>query len=169
MVPVEQDPAFRIRPFRLADLPELVRLDRCCFPHSIAYDRFEMLHQLTSPGHFSLLAVPGDGGNPSLLGFIIAAAASPGRSGQIVTLDVHPDFRRQGIGRQLMAAAEQRLAGSGHPAVRLQVAVDNTGARKFYRGLGYHPAGRCPDYYPDGTDAVEMVKRIDDQRTGKKA
>lgn len=156
----EKDTTCRLRPFRLGDLPELVLLDRRCFPPAIAFDRFEMLYHLTSPSHFSLLAVPLSAESPTLLGFIIAGAGKAHREGQIVTLDVSPDFRRRGIGRLLMDAAEQRLADCGTPAVRLQVEEGNAGAREFYRGLGYRPAGHRPGYYPDGTDAVEMVKRI---------
>lgn len=160
MAPQEKDTTCRLRRFRPGDLPGMLRLDQHCFPPSIAFDRFEMYYYVRSRRHITLLAIPLAAGSPSLLGFIIAEAGRAGRDGQIVTLDVEPGCRRQGIGRLLMDAAEQRLASCGNPAVRLQVAEDNTGAREFYRGLGYRQAGRRPGYYPDGTDAVEMVKRL---------
>jgi ribosomal-protein-alanine N-acetyltransferase len=52
-------------------------------------------------------------------------------------LAVHPDFRKQGLGRMMMlvlhAAARLRKA----PRIRLKVYKSNTGARKLYRSLGY--------------------------------
>jgi ribosomal-protein-alanine N-acetyltransferase len=150
----------RLRPFRRSDLPHLVRLDRRCFSAAIAYDRFEMVYHLTAPRHICLLAVPIAGGPPPLLGFVIAAAGRTGGEGQIITIDVDPDARRRGVGRLLLEAAEEQLAAYGNREVRLQVAEDNAGAREFYQGHGYTAIGLRPDYYPDGTDAVEMVKRI---------
>jgi ribosomal-protein-alanine N-acetyltransferase len=160
-----ENPICRLRPFRPGDLEELVRLDQRCFRPAIAYDRLEMLFQLTSPGHFTLLAIPRAGDDPSLLGFVIAESGRRGRKSQIVTLDVHPGVRRRGIGRRLLEAAEQRLAALGSRTVQLQVAEDNTGAREFYQGLGYRPAGHLPAYYADGTNAVEMVKSLSGQES----
>jgi ribosomal protein S18 acetylase RimI-like enzyme len=60
-----------------------------------------------------------------------------GHRGWINYLAVHPDHRRRGLGRLLMAAAEQRLAELGCPKVNLQVRAANVGAVEFYRRIGY--------------------------------
>jgi ribosomal protein S18 acetylase RimI-like enzyme len=60
-----------------------------------------------------------------------------GHRGWINYLAVHPDHRRGGLGRLLMAAAEQRLRQQGCPKVNLQVRSDNPSAVHFYRRLGY--------------------------------
>lgn len=156
----EDDTTCRLRPFRFDDLPQLVRLDRRCFSPDIAYDRFEMVYHLTAPRHTCLLAVPPDDSTPSLLGFVIVAVGKASREGQIVTIDVDPDARRRGIGRLLLQAAEQLLAGHRNRSVRLQVAEDNAGAQRFYEEMGYQQAGRHPGYYADGTNAIEMVKKL---------
>jgi ribosomal protein S18 acetylase RimI-like enzyme len=150
----------RFRPFRPADLEELVRLDRRCFSPEIAYDRMEMIWHLTGPRRFCLLAVPRAGGPPPLFGFVIAVAGSGSRSGEIVTIDIDPGHRRLGLGRLLLEAAEAWLATCRNRRVRLQVAVDNNGALRFYERMGYAPDRSLPAYYPDGTDALEMVKRL---------
>ena len=46
------------------------------------------------------------------VGFIVAEA---GRAGHIITIDVLDEFRRSGLGSQLMAAAEDRLRSEGLP------------------------------------------------------
>lgn len=61
----------------------------------------------------------------------------------IANVAVHPDSQRQGIGRQLTAAALAHLRQhQAHTAV-LQVAVDNPGARRLYENLGFEVVGEC--------------------------
>jgi ribosomal-protein-alanine N-acetyltransferase len=154
-------PRFRLRPFRPEDMPRLVELDQRCFPPDVAYDSLEMFYHLNGPRTLALLAEPIESGtDPSLLGFVIAHAGSHGRPGQIVTIDVAPEARRRGVGSRLLEVAEELLARHRTTEVRLQVAVDNDGARTFYREHGYSPLGIHPHYYPDGTDAIEMMKRL---------
>ncbi len=153
----------RLRPFRPGDIPLLVRLDRVCFPPPIAYDRLEMLYHVTAPRHLTLLAIPPADETDRLLGFVIAAAGPAGREGQIVTIDVDPESRQQGIGRLLLEAAEKWLIDKRNNRVHLQVALDNHPARTFYRRAGYHELGLRPGYYGDGSDAMEMIKRVSGQ------
>ena len=64
-------------------------------------------------------------------------AGYDGHRGWIYSLGVHPDARRTGLGRALVAEAEQRLAALGCPKVNLLVYASNTGAQAFWRRLGY--------------------------------
>jgi GNAT superfamily N-acetyltransferase len=50
---------------------------------------------------------------------------------------VLPEYRSQGIGTQLIAAAERMARQRGHQAVCLGVSVENARARALYEGLGY--------------------------------
>ncbi len=60
-----------------------------------------------------------------------------GHRGWVNYLAVHPDRRRQGLGRLLMDAAERRLRDLGCPKVNLQVRTSNEAAKDFYRRIGY--------------------------------
>jgi ribosomal protein S18 acetylase RimI-like enzyme len=60
-----------------------------------------------------------------------------GHRGWINYLAVSPAIRRQGIGGQMMAAAEERLRALGCPKINLQVRQHNTDAMAFYRHLGF--------------------------------
>jgi GNAT superfamily N-acetyltransferase len=56
--------------------------------------------------------------------------------GRIRHLYVHPDFRRSGIGRQLM----QLIEGSGSEYFRIfQLFTTEVAASRFYEALGYAP------------------------------
>lgn len=54
-------------------------------------------------------------------------------------LAVAPALRGGGLGRQLMEAIQAKAAASGAHALRLEVLVHNTPARRLYESLGYQP------------------------------
>ncbi|MBI1349249.1 GNAT family acetyltransferase [bacterium] len=64
-------------------------------------------------------------------------AGYEGHRGWINYLGVDPAHQRQGVGRQLMAAAEDKLQASGCPKINLQVRSTNAAVIDFYRALGY--------------------------------
>jgi ribosomal protein S18 acetylase RimI-like enzyme len=59
-----------------------------------------------------------------------------GHRGWIYYLAVDPTLRRQGLGRRMMAAAEDWLRGRGAPKIQLMVREDNAAAIGFYQALG---------------------------------
>lgn len=68
----------------------------------------------------------------------LVAGAVPGAA-LIEQLGVVPARRRQGIGSELLAAAERLAAGSGHRAAALAVGIDNADAERLYHERGYRP------------------------------
>nr|WP_143085703.1 MULTISPECIES: GNAT family N-acetyltransferase [Halogranum] len=69
--------------------------------------------------------------------------------GVIENLYVAPDYRNEGIGAALLAAAESRLVAAGLDAVTLDAMATNEAARRFYRRHGYEP------------HRVELEKRVE--------
>ncbi len=75
----------------------------------------------------------------SLQGQVVATvmAGYDGHRGWINSLAVDPDHQRQGFGRAIMEAAEDRLRASGCPKINLQVRTSNAAVIGFYRSVGY--------------------------------
>ena len=73
-----------------------------------------------------------------------------GHRGWVYYLATAPDHRGQGIGRQLMQAAEDWLKALGCPKIQLMVRGDNHTARGFYDAIGY-----------ELQDVVTIGKRFD--------
>jgi ribosomal protein S18 acetylase RimI-like enzyme len=59
-----------------------------------------------------------------------------GHRGWVYYLAVDPGRRRRGLGRSLMAAAEDWLMVRGAPKLQLMVRSDNEAAMGFYQRLG---------------------------------
>lgn len=60
-----------------------------------------------------------------------------GHRGWMYYLGVDPDYEGTGLGRKLVAAAEDWLKARGVPKVMLLVRPDNEKVRGFYEALGY--------------------------------
>lgn len=68
-------------------------------------------------------------------------------TGDILNVAVHPDFRRQNIGRLLMQAAHSDAAERGVEDMLLEVRESNRAARNLYTALGYEEIAVRRNYY----------------------
>jgi [ribosomal protein S18]-alanine N-acetyltransferase len=147
----------QLRRFQIGDLARLHQLDRVCFPREIAYSKTELHYFLTHPGCSCWIA---ERPASKLAGFVIIERESRNglSAGHIITLDVDPGERRCGLGTMLMHAAEEQMKQEGAALMSLEVAENNTAARRFYRGLGFVSRGRIAKYYGGRVDAEVMEK-----------
>jgi [ribosomal protein S18]-alanine N-acetyltransferase len=84
----------------------------------------------------------------------------------VTTFGVHPDRRRQGIGRQLLLNLVELARSIGARRMTLEVRASNDVAQALYCAYGFEEAGRRPRYYTDdGEDALVMsTPDLDDAR-----
>ena len=153
---------------RLADIPTLLDLWNINlgedFPltEKLLRQTMENDPYYESEGH--LIAWKGE----TAVGWILCksmknAGAEVGRfagRGGIGALCVHPDFQRQGIGTQLLQAAENHLTANGSPLTLLYyphhflpgVPVQQTNAISFFEKHGYNFEKECADMVRDLND-----------------
>ena len=143
----------KIRKAELRDLDEIMKIEGLCFPEETAFPRGMFVYLIRYS--VSLVACASD---ESIAGFIIGY--SSGDIGAIYTLDVHPHFRRKGIGRDLVLALEERLFSMGSRLIRLEAALENPGSLELYRKIGYQEKERIRNYYGRGKHAVRMWKSL---------
>jgi ribosomal-protein-alanine N-acetyltransferase len=149
-------PPASLRDYLPADFDALWKIDQECFAHGISYSRHELEFYIRRPRAFTLVAEIED----AIVGFLVADRDRRGH-GHIITLDVLPGARRTGLGRRLIAAAEDRLRAAGCRLVYLETAVDNAAALAFYKRLGYSVVSIIPRYYLNSVDALVMLKRLE--------
>jgi ribosomal-protein-alanine N-acetyltransferase len=76
----------------------------------------------------------------------------------VATIATDPEYRRQGIGRRLLAYALRRLITDGARSSFLEVRESNVAAQDMYRKFGYEVTGRRRRYYRDNDeDAILMT------------
>ncbi len=144
-----------LREIRPSDFEALYRLDQICFEPGIAYSRGELRRFLGVPTADGLVAEL-DG---TIAGFAIGYLTRESVA-RVVTLDVHPSFRRRSLGKALLEELLNRFSRAGGREARLEVSTENTGAIAFYRKLGFRQRRRIPGYYGRGRDAIEMEKKV---------
>ncbi|HEY7862366.1 MAG TPA: GNAT family N-acetyltransferase [Thermoanaerobaculia bacterium] len=145
----------RLREIARGDLDALHALDELCFEPDIAYSRREMERYLEMAGRLG--AVAEEGGH--IAGYSLGARRRNGDA-LILTLDVHPDYRRRGVGKLLLDDLLARFRAAGAARAILQVAVENAPARAFYKKAGFRETGQLADYYDVGRDAIEMTRSL---------
>jgi ribosomal-protein-alanine N-acetyltransferase len=150
---------FTIRDYLPNDFEQLWQLDQLCFTEGIAYSKRELRYYLDLKGSIKIV-VTKDVPSETIAGFLVAVPQRA-RTAHIITIDVHPDFRRSGLGKQLMQAAEQRLKAQDCNAVLLEVAVDNIAAISFYKRLGFTVLKSLPRYYNNSIDGLLLGKPLD--------
>lgn len=99
-----------------------------------------------------------------VLGFIwIVVRGAFNRSGYIQLIGVRPANRHHGVGKALMAFAENQLWTTASD-IFLLVSDFNADAQRFYRRLGYQPVGRLDDYVVRGVSELIFWKRRSELR-----
>ena len=97
--------------------------------------------------------------NNAVAGFLASRRAAD--EIEILNLAVLPDFRRQGLGRQLMNAALLDAREGGATSAHLDVRSSNEQAIAFYGVCGFRTSGRRDSYYCDpAEDALLMEQRL---------
>ena len=139
-----------IRKMTLEDIPAVVELDQRSFslPWPERSFRFEITENPAS--HCWVAEAEGKVVGMIVVWLIVDEA-------HVATIATHPDFRRQGIGKNLLGYALRDLIGKGARSSFLEVRESNVAAQDMYRKFGYKESGRRRRYYKDNDeDAILM-------------
>ena len=137
-----------------ADVDALTRLERLVFSADrISRRSFRKL--VVSPSASLVLAEDEAG---TLIGYGALLFRKGTGLARLYSLAVSPDAAGRGVGRLLLARAEQDAFEAGRIALRLEVREDNHRAIDLYKASGYRPIGRYLDYYADHMPALRFEK-----------
>ena len=92
------------------------------------------------------------------VGFITATAVQD--FADIESVFTHPDYRKKGIAKGLVAILEKDLKSQGVVKVLLEVRITNKQATALYNSCGFTEISKRKKYYPDGEDALVMEKEL---------
>lgn len=142
----------KIRQANVDDLDAIYTLEVLCF--SDPYPK-ELLRLLLSLYPELFLVIES---NSKIVGYVAGIVRADGY-GHIVSLCVHPMYRRRGLGTKLINTIEDVFGRVFNICrYRLEVRISNASAISLYKKLGYSIVGITQKYYPNGEDAYIMIK-----------
>jgi ribosomal-protein-alanine N-acetyltransferase len=138
------------------DLPRIVEIERLAFSAPWSLNSFQ--RELTLP--FSRLTVSTAGGrnSASISGFLCRWIVAD--ECHVLNIAVHPDFRRAGIGAELLGVAIAEARAKEAKIITLEVRRSNLPARCLYRKYGFEERRLRKHYYGPGEDAIVMELRL---------
>lgn len=156
-----------IRSSRFGDKAFLTSLAKEAFGR-YARDPERGLLQMMEHGT-TLVAEHALAGKPVPLGFVVievsgkhasAGALVAPRLAHLSAIAVQAEARGCGIGRDLLAAAEDAAREQGAVAMSLLTAKTNAAAQALFRNAGYSPILPLADVYKDEEDGLRMLKSL---------
>lgn len=141
-----------IRQADIENLSEIYELEVMCFKDPYPKNLLFMLLTLY-PELFLVVEL-----NNKIVGYVSGVVRRDGL-GHIVSICVHPAYRRKGLGSKLMDFIENIFKEKFNICkYRLEVRTSNVTAINLYQKLGYRVVDIIPKYYTDGEDAYLMIK-----------
>jgi ribosomal-protein-alanine N-acetyltransferase len=139
-----------IRKMTVEDIQAVVELDQISF--SLPWPERSFRFELTDNPASRCWVAESDG---RVVGMVVAWLFVD--EAHIATIATHPDYRRQGIARQLLIFTLEAAMREGAQSSFLEVRASNLAAQEMYRKFGYVEVGRRKRYYRDNDeDAILM-------------
>ena len=139
-----------------SEMRDMVELEKICFPPPQNYT-LRTLRGFMSLNGVGLLRCYDERAD----GMVLAAFhLFDCLSAELITLDVHPDYRRQGIGSELLGMSMAKLAELGHRTAHCQIAVDNVPSVRLHEKFGFRVVQTLHNYYGKGAHGYLLVAEL---------
>jgi ribosomal-protein-alanine N-acetyltransferase len=140
-----------IRAMQSNDIPQVMEIDRLSFPLPWSENSFRK--ELAENEHAYFFVAEEQGRVVGFAGYWYIVDEC-----HVSTLAVHPTWRRQGLGEQLLRTVLQHAMDLGAVLATLEVRQTNLRAQALYQKYGFEVVGRRRQYYRDnGEDALLMT------------
>ncbi len=135
-----------------SDIEEIFQLEQLCFPED-PWSRASFETEIDNP--LSIFFVARDDETGCMMGYggmwLMHDVAD------ITNIAVHPDYRREGIGGELLKLLIQIAKERNMSAITLEVRESNVPAQKLYESAGFVHCGNRKRYYQGKEDARIMT------------
>ena len=148
----------RIRPAHISDLEQLAGMCEALWPKSSAKEHAEELRLILGGNADMVLTTPisiliPEASDGTLLGFVEvdlrshADGCDPSKAvGYIEGWYVAEPYRQQGVGRKLLAEAEEWARNHNCMEIASDATIDNERSQRAHAALGYEVVDRCVHY-----------------------
>lgn len=137
------------------DLDDVMHIERLSLPYPWTED--EMMSCLRRPNCIGMVARRRD----VVAGFMLYELLLSQL--HVINFAVHPDFRRQEVGSQMVDKLIAKLAQQGRNDIVLEVRERNLAAQLFFKRCGFWSTGVIRGHYDDtDEDAYQFVRGCDE-------
>lgn len=139
-----------IQPIKSHDIDSVVELERVCFSVPWSEEAFRIEVEQNRFAKYLVVKYKGEVIGYGGIWLIVGEA-------HITNIAIHPDYRRKGIGRELLLSLMEVAIKFGAEKMTLEVRKSNKGAQALYEQLDFTRGGLRRGYYADtGEDAIIM-------------
>ena len=141
-----------IRFLEASDIDEIIQLEKLCFPED-PWSRLSFETELDNPLSVFFVAVDEESGKMMGYGgmWLMHDIAD------ITNIAVHPEYRREGIGKNILNLLIKIAKEKEMTAITLEVRESNIPAQKLYESAGFVRCGISKRYYQGREDAIIMT------------
>jgi ribosomal-protein-alanine N-acetyltransferase len=134
-----------------AHVAQIAELEELCF--SDPWSENSVASELNNPLSLWLVALDG----ATVAGYVGSQSVLDGAD--VMNIAVHPDYRRQGIARELVTGLADALAEKGVKSLALEVRQSNAPAIALYEQLGFQQVGLRPNYYRNPRENALILRK----------
>ncbi len=167
--------SYQIRLATAYDIDQIYEIEKLCFNIRERFDKnfFYLFLIRRNYEVFFVATQEKADGSEKVLGFIVAFLNKLGNF-EIATINVHPEFRKQGIGYNLMLELEKAVKiiiteliktnkldeNTKNVIIELTVHDKNKIAIKLYEKMNYKQIETRINYYHEGKHGIRMIKSL---------
>ncbi len=146
------------RLYKPEDFDQLYALEKLCFEPPQRFSRRYMRSLVSRANGATWIAEEAG----RLMGFAIVdwREGKQGVTAYIQTIEVAPEERSRGVGRELLSRIEGSVRDAGAGLIWLHVEATNAEAIRLYESQGYLCESRKENYYPLGRAALIYAKSL---------
>jgi ribosomal-protein-alanine N-acetyltransferase len=132
------------------DMPSVIDIEQACFEFPWGEDDF--IRCLRQRNCIGMVAEVGD----QVVGFMIYELHKTRL--HILNFCVHPEWRRQGIGRVMVEKLVSKLSYQRRTRVMLEVRETNLDAQLFFRSMGFKAITVLHEFYEDTPEDAYLMQ-----------
>lgn len=130
---------------------QIAELETICF--SMPWSENAIAGELTNPLSLWLVAVEGE----TVAGYV--GSQSVMDEADMMNVAVAPEYRRKGVGRELVLSLIEQLRNNDVHSLSLEVRPTNVAAIRMYEQLGFTCVGRRPGYYKSPKEDALILRK----------
>jgi [ribosomal protein S18]-alanine N-acetyltransferase len=150
-------PEIRVRPMDVADLDQVIAIERASFTMPWTLDTFRGLLRRADADLFVAEVADGPVAGRRVVAY--AAVWMVVDQAELGDIAVAAEWRRRGIARRLMDTVLEHVGRRGVREIFLEVRPSNHEARRLYERYGFAAIGRRKNYYSSPREDALVLRR----------